>query len=82
MMNRCLSREGVWDSGLVSKVSTMLMEFEEEGLVDGYIPEYARARTTKVAVDVLNKTADVECTKRIPGVEGGFEVRKKRIEWD
>jgi hypothetical protein len=82
LMNRCPRRDGVWHSGLISKVSTILMEFEEEGLVGGYIPEYARARITKLAVDVLNKTAEVECTKRISGIEGGFEVRKKKIEWD
>jgi hypothetical protein len=82
MIEMCPRREGVWDSGLVTKVSNFLTEVEEEGMVDGYIPEYSRARIQKVAVDVMRKVADVECAKRIPGTEGGVVVRKKRIEWD
>ncbi|KAN0103232.1 hypothetical protein V8E51_011545 [Hyaloscypha variabilis] len=82
LIDLCPRREGVWDSGLVRKVSNFLMEVEEEGMVDGYIPEYARARIQKVAVDVLKKTADVECVKRIPGSNGEVSIRRKRIEWD
>ena len=81
LMNLCPRREGVWDSGMVAKVSTFLMEVEEEGMIDGYIPEYARARIQKVAVDIMNKTADVECVKRIPGSEE-LLIKRKRIEWD
>jgi hypothetical protein len=58
------------------------MGVEEEGFVDRYIPEYARARITKVAVDILAKTAEVECMKQIPGTEGGETIRKTKIEWD
>jgi len=82
LIDLCPGREGVWDSGLVRKVSTFLMEVEEEGMVDGYIPEYARARIQKVAVNVLKKTADVECVRRILGSEGEVSIRRKRIEWD
>ena len=83
LIDLCPRREGVWDSGMVTKVSTFLMEVEEEGMVDGYIPEYARARIEKVVVDVMKKTADVKCVKRIPGsaVEE-VSIRMKRIEWD
>ena len=82
MIELCPRREGVWDSGLVIKVSTFLMEVEEEGMVEEYIPESARARITKVAVDVMKKVADVECSKRIPGTDGEVSIMKKRIEWD
>jgi hypothetical protein len=51
-------------------------------MVDGYIPESARARISKVAVDVMKKVADVECSKRIPGTDGEVSIMKKRIEWD
>jgi hypothetical protein len=78
----CPRREGVWDSGLVIKVSTFLMEVEKEGMVDGYIPKSARARISKVAVDVKKKVADVECSKRIPGTDGEVSIMKKRIVWD
>lgn len=82
LIDVCPRREGVWDSGLVSRVSAFLIEVEEEGMVDGYIPEYARARIQKVMVDVIKKTADVECVKRIPSSEGEIWMRRKRIEWD
>ncbi|PMD43555.1 hypothetical protein L207DRAFT_300132 [Hyaloscypha variabilis F] len=82
LIDLCPGREGVWDSGLVRKVSTFLMDVEEEGMVDGYIPEFARARIQKVAVNVLKKTADVECVRRILGSEGEVSIRRKRIEWD
>jgi hypothetical protein len=75
-------REGVWDSGLTAKVSTFLMEVEEEGPVNGYITEYSSARITKVSVDVLTKRAEVECMKRIPDTEGGVTIRKTTIAWD
>jgi hypothetical protein len=82
MIELCPRREGAWDSGLVIKVSTFLMEVEEEGMVEEYIPESARARISKVAVDVMKKVADVECSKRIPGTDGEVSIMKKRIEWD
>jgi hypothetical protein len=56
------------------------MEVEEEGMVDRYIPESARARISKVAVDVMKKVADKECSKRIPGTDGEVSIMKKRIE--
>lgn len=57
-----------------------MMEVEEEGMVDRYIPESARARISKVAVDVMKKVADKECSKRIPGTDGEVSIMKKRIE--
>jgi len=82
LMKLCPRREGIWDSGLTAKVSIFLMEVEEEGLVNGYIPEDARARISKVSIDVLTKMAAVECMKRIPDTEGGIMIRKTTIAWD
>jgi len=36
----------------------------------------------KVAVDVMKKVADVECSKQIPGTDGEVSIMKNRIEWD
>jgi hypothetical protein len=63
MMRLCPRREGVYDSRLAAQASAWLMDIEEEGLVEGYIPQNARARITKMEVDVLTKSANVECQK-------------------
>lgn len=82
MMRLCSGRECVWDSGLAAQTSMWLMEIEEEGMIDGYIPENARARITKVEVDILTKSATLECTKRTNYIDGGVAVRKTTIRWD
>jgi hypothetical protein len=82
MLKMCPRREGVYDNMLAAQTSTWLMDIEEEGLIDGYIPENARARITKMEVDFLTKSANVECLKRTNDVQGGVVIRKTTIRWD
>lgn len=81
LIEMCPKREGVWDGGMVNEVSRFLISVEEEGAIGGYIPELARARITRVAVDVLTKTAEVECQRRRLGTDKVI-VLKKKIQWD
>lgn len=72
---------GVWNSVLTAKISTWVMEQEEEGMVDGHIPELARVRVTNVDVDMQTKSADVECLKRTDN-EGSITLLRTIIKWD
>jgi hypothetical protein len=71
-------REGLWDSAVVAGFGQWIMELVEKEAVGDYIPEHARVRLTKVDVDVLAKTAKLECVKRA-GANGELLVRQRSI---
>jgi hypothetical protein len=81
LMGKTPKREGVWDSMLMARISTWLVRVEEEGEVDGYIPENRRARMTRVEVDVVEKHAYVTCEKRT-GEGAGVVILEKTIKLD
>ena len=68
-------REGIWDSLLAAKICTWIVQIEEEGLVDGFVPEQWRARQIGVKLNLENQKADVWCF--LPG-RGGESDKIKR----
>jgi len=70
-------REGVWDSLLVAGIGQWIMEVEEEGLEGGFVPERARAGLAKVEVDILNRSATLEYSKR--AIDRGVVSLQKTI---
>ena len=76
----CLScRQGMLDSVLMAKMGMWIMEVEERGMVDGFIPESARIKLTKMNINVVLKNAEVEGVRVEKGGEQRFE--RTTIEW-
>jgi len=63
-------REGLWDSSMAVRVSTWLMNMEESGMVDGYVPEPSRLRIVKTDLNLSARSVTVCCSKMM---EGGIE---------
>jgi len=72
-------RQGMLDSVLMARMGMWIMEVEEMGMLDGYIPESARMRLTKVDINASLKNAELEGFR----IEKGGERRIERttIEW-
>jgi hypothetical protein len=64
-------REAFWDSVLTAKINMWIIDIEEEGMVDGFIPEEARARKTGVKFDM---------EKRVAHIWTHFPVGKDRLD--
>ena len=74
-------REGIWDSRLIAELGTWIMTLEEEGALDGFIPELARVRLSKVEVNMHSKVANLKCMRRVAGKDG-LEVLETTVQWD
>jgi hypothetical protein len=48
-------KEAFWDRVLTTKINMWIIDIEEEGMVDGFIPEEARARKTGVKFEYGEK---------------------------
>jgi hypothetical protein len=64
LMREAPRREGAFDRELFIRISTWVMEIEEEGMVGGHIPELARIRVIGVDVNLGTKSARVRAMKR------------------
>jgi hypothetical protein len=71
-------REGVWDSALAARLCKWIVSLEEEGLVDGFVPEEWRARNAKVKFDFNNRVVLIECEQ--PGKEGDMRKRQATMK--
>jgi len=74
-------REGTWDSLVAAKFCTWIVDVEEEGMVDGFIPEYARARDIVVKLDPQGGRAEVCCKLLVKDVPGVMRARATVITW-
>lgn len=54
-------REGVWDSIMAGRMASAIMEIEEEGLQDGFIPNEARVRGTKLKSNLQKREGTLTC---------------------
>jgi hypothetical protein len=64
-------REAFWDIVLTAKINMWIIDIEEEGMVDGFIPEEARARKTGMKFDM---------EKRVAHIWTHFPVRKDSLD--
>jgi len=73
-------KQGLMDSVLMARMGIWIMEVEEMRMVDGYIPESARLKSTKMNINASLKTARLEGVR----IEKGGEQRIERtvIKWD
>jgi hypothetical protein len=74
-------REGVWDSTLCAKTCWWVVQIEEEGMVEGFVPEESRIRNIGVKHNFDNRQATVWC--QLPGLDGDNTMRSRQtvISW-
>ena len=81
LLQRHPRREGLWDSAMAVKASTWLMNVEEEGLVDGFVPESARLRIVKTDLKLSERRATIRCSKLMDGCEERVEMSDVTLTW-
>ncbi|KAH8593073.1 hypothetical protein B0O99DRAFT_221502 [Bisporella sp. PMI_857] len=72
-------REGTWDSLFVARFGVWIMQEEERGMTDGYIPDWARIYVTKVDINANTKSASVEALSM--GTDGVWQTKQSVIDW-
>ena len=73
-------REGLWDSVTTAAIGSWVMEIEEKGEVDGFIPEEARVRKAGINFDLIQRRATMTCLQLDKEV-GEYVQRSKEITW-
>ena len=81
LLQRHPRREGLWDSSMAAKVATWLMNAEEEGMVDGHIPEAARLRIVKTDLKLSERTAVIRCSKLVEETGERVEMEDVTLTW-
>ncbi|KAH6669547.1 hypothetical protein B0J14DRAFT_657642 [Halenospora varia] len=56
-------REGFFDSMMAANIATWLLNKEEQGMVDGFVPEESRLRIVKNDFDLSERKAVLQCSK-------------------
>lgn len=74
-------REGLWDSVLTAKLSELLVSVEEEGMVDGFIPECYRMRYVRARFDLQDRTAVMIFIRSEPLPGEQLMVEQIRFVW-
>ncbi|KUJ09974.1 uncharacterized protein LY89DRAFT_267533 [Mollisia scopiformis] len=75
-------REAFWDSVMAAKICAWIMEVEEEGMVNGFIPEESRARKIGAEFNLPKKEAKIWCYQ-LKEQGSSMELRKREttITW-
>ena len=89
---RISKTEGVWDGELHASMADHVITLEEEDAPVGaekasfFVPEFARVHSVGFAIDRLNRTAELECSRRTyaTGLARGemeWKTQKGKILW-
>jgi hypothetical protein len=70
----------VWDSVTTAAIGTWVAGLEEEGKVDGFIPEEARVRKVGISFDLMERRATMACMQ-MDKERGEYVERSKKITW-
>lgn len=74
LLNQHPQRDGWFDTLVAAKVATWIVHKEEEGMVNGFIPEAARVRLLKHEAGPQKQYAKIYCSKFV--VENGIAKRE------
>ena len=79
-------REGCWDSLLLAKVDTWIMQVEEEGIDGlGFIPESSRWRLGEMKSSIKNRSIYVKLIQDSYDIDGqwcwGTDYREAHLQW-
>ncbi|KAE8449558.1 hypothetical protein EG329_007888 [Mollisiaceae sp. DMI_Dod_QoI] len=78
--------DGPWDRYMIAAVGKWIMELEEVGEENGYIPEYARVRLSRLSMSMETRNVVVQCVRRdktSPGLDSegvGFVWMETRLK--
>ncbi|KAF2261424.1 hypothetical protein CC78DRAFT_619475 [Lojkania enalia] len=70
-----------WDPLLIVAIGRFIIEVEEEGMVDRFIPESSRAILTAKCHRPPQRVSLIQCVQRTGGPDGGLKWTEKFIEW-
>ncbi|KAF2182876.1 hypothetical protein K469DRAFT_222196 [Zopfia rhizophila CBS 207.26] len=70
-----------WDPLMIAAIGQFMMEVEEQGMVDGFIPESSRAVLTAKSHCPPQRVFLVQCVQRTGGEDGGPVWTEKFITW-
>jgi hypothetical protein len=74
-------REGFYDSLMAAKVASWFMNKEEEGIIDGYVPETARLRIVKNDFVLSERKATIQCSKLMKGGQERVLLPEVTLTW-
>lgn len=74
-------REFLGDSLMAAKVARWLMEKEEEGMVDGFVPEMARLRIVKHDFLLKERWTVIRCSKLVEGCDERITLPEVKLTW-
>jgi hypothetical protein len=66
---------------MTAKVASWFMNKEEEGMVDGYVPETARLRIVKNDVVLSERKAMIQCSKLMDGSQERVSLPEVTLTW-
>jgi hypothetical protein len=81
LLQRYPRREGLWDSEMAVAVCTWVMNQEEEGMVDGQVPEAARLRIVKTDLRLSERKVIISCSKLMEGSEQRIDLPEVTLTW-
>jgi hypothetical protein len=74
-------REGLWDSSMAAKIATWIMNAEEDGMVDGYVPETARLIIVQNDFVLSQRKAVIRCSRLIEGGNERVVLPEVTLTW-
>ncbi|CZR55417.1 uncharacterized protein PAC_05304 [Phialocephala subalpina] len=74
-------REGLWDSAMAATTVSWLINQEEEGLVNGFVPEAARLRIVKLDPRLAERKVILRCSKLDNGLRERVELSEVTLTW-
>ena len=77
LMREMKRREVCCDIGVMARMCEWIMNVEEEGMVQGYVPEESRLRMMTVLQDNESKEVHVSCL--FPGKEKGKMQKRETL---
>lgn len=82
LMLRQPRREGLWDSQLTARICQKVVEIEERGMVDGYIPLAARINNIKMMYNMQERKGEITYTwYEPPPGEDKLEIMAAEFTW-
>lgn len=74
-------REGLWDSSMAAAVSTKVMNEEEKGMVNGFVPEEARLKVVKNEYLLSEHKAVLSYSKMVEGTSERALMPDVVVRW-
>lgn len=81
MMWKYPRREALWGSSMAAKIATWIMSVEEEGMVEGFVPETARLKIVNNDFALPQRKAVICCSKPVEGLSERVVLPEATLTW-